>query len=117
MRLDACARVPAPAREALASFFTVTGRESISEGDFAYFALLDQAHTPAVITKGISAAAARFARHGRAVSELTLEYVWQSLKHYITRKTPVTQGRRDTGAVPEGSAHPSPPSGFTPLRW
>jgi hypothetical protein len=113
--------VPAPAREALASFFAVTGREAITQDDFAYFGLLDQAHTPAVIAKGISAAAARFAKRGTALSELTLQYVWDSLKHFTTRKPPASGGRREAGAraqaAPEGSARSTYPPGLTRLQW
>jgi hypothetical protein len=97
-RFDARAQAPAPARDALDLFFDTTGRECIGVDDFAYFALLDQAHTPAVISKGVLAAAARFARQQQHVGELTLQYVWESLKHFTTRKAPAPEGRRDAGA-------------------
>jgi hypothetical protein len=120
-RSDALARAPEPARQALASFFVVTGREAISGDDFAYFARLDQAHTPAVIGKGISAAAARFAKRGQPSGELTLQYVWESLKHFTTRQPPEPGHGRTTGArtnaAPGGSAHPKYPPGVTRLRW
>jgi hypothetical protein len=48
----------------------------VSAADFAYFTRLDQAHTPAVISKGILAAAARFA-HRKQVRAAACEAVWQ----------------------------------------
>lgn len=120
-RPDAHARAPELAREALALFFDTTGRETIGEDDFAYLALLDHAHTPAVIAKGISAAAARFAKRGTPLPELTLQYVWESLKHFATRRTPAPHERREAGAptqaASEGSARPTHPPGLTRLRW
>lgn len=119
-RSDARAQVPVPVREALSLFFDTTGRESVTAEDFAYFARLDQTHTPAVISKGILAAAARFAHRKQDVGELTLQYVWESLKHFTTRRGPAPEGRQGEGArtaAPGSSERPKYPPGVTRLRW
>jgi len=86
-RADALAAVPAILRETLELFFLKTGRAELHAAEFAALGHLEQAHTPAVIQRAMSAAVARFTRRGQSPSDLTLTYVRDSLKHFTTRRT------------------------------
>jgi len=106
-KTEALARAPAALRETLELYCFKTGRQAIDPADLECLYPLNEAHTPATIQKAITRAVERFARRGQDPAALTLQYLWESLRHYTTRKPRNAQHE----------AHPNPPypTGLTRL--
>ncbi len=85
---QALAEAPPALRETLELYWFKTGREGLDPADVECLHRLDQAHTPAVTQKAITTAVERFERRGEARAALTFGYIWESLRHYTTRKPP-----------------------------
>src|SRR5262245_46274394 len=100
-RAEALARAPQALRETVELYWLKTRRDGLTADDQAALRDLDQAHTPAVIHKAITESVERFTRRGADPSGLTLRYVWQSLRHFTTRKVPTP-----TPSRPEGPVYP-----------
>ncbi len=107
-RAAALAQAPPALRETLELFCFKTGRDAIDPADLGWLHHLDRAHTPAVIQKAISTALERFERRGESPRALTLRYLWESLRHYTTRKPPEARPR-------EVAPKPTYPLGLTRL--
>ncbi|MGH7334626.1 MAG: hypothetical protein ACREKS_18155 [Candidatus Rokuibacteriota bacterium] len=108
-RDEALRQAPAALRETVEYFLFKTGRESVAPHELDSLQRLDEAHTPAVVQKAVTRAVERFRRRGEDAARLTLDYVWQSLQHFTTRKAPAPEPRRDP------ASHPSYPTGVTRL--
>jgi hypothetical protein len=67
-------------------YWLKTGRDGLTPDDLAALRDLDQVHTPAVIQKAITESVERFERRGDDPRGLTCRYVWDSLRHFTTRK-------------------------------
>jgi len=104
---EALAEAPPALRETLELYLFKTGREGIDPADVECLHRLDQAHTPAMIQKAITTAVERFERRGEAPAALTLQYIWESLRRYRTRKP------RELERVPK--PEPDYPTGLTRL--
>jgi hypothetical protein len=85
-REQALAAIPGVLRETVELFWLKTGRDDLAADEVDALRALDQAHTPAVIQKAITRAVERLERQGASPSSLTFQYVWESLRHYTTRK-------------------------------
>ncbi len=107
-RDEALRQAPAALRETVEYFLFKTGRESVEPHELDLLPRLDAAHTPAMIQKAITRAVERFRRRGEDARQLTLDYVWQSLQHFTTRKSAAPESRRDP-------SHPTYPTGVTRL--
>ena len=104
-REQALAAAPAILRETVELFFLKTGRNGLHADECSALADLERAHTPAVIQRAITNAVARLARRGQPAADLTLGYVWESLKRFTTR-------RRAAAFTPED--HEVPPGKYPP---
>ncbi len=87
-KAEALTQAPPALRETLELFCFKTGCDAIDPADMEWLDRLDAAHTPAVIQKAITTAVERFERRGDDPAALTLQYIWESLRHYTTRKPP-----------------------------
>jgi hypothetical protein len=108
-RDEALRQAPAALHETLEYFLFKTGRECVTPHELDALRRLDATHTPAMIQKAITRAVERLARRGEDARQLTLDYVWQSLQHFTTRKA-AAEPRRDP------ASHPTYPTGVT-RRW
>lgn len=108
-RDQALAQAPAALRETVELFLFKTGRERVAPNELEALQRLDEAHTPAVVQKAITRAVERLRRRGEDPARLTLDYVWQSLKHFTTRKAREAVTRRDP------TSQPPYPTGVTRL--
>jgi hypothetical protein len=106
-KAEALAEAPPALRETLELYWFKTGRDALDPADLEHLHRLDEAHTPAVIQKAITRAVERFERRGQDKAALTLQYVWESLRHYTTRKR--------SGASSEVDPNPTYPTGVTRL--
>jgi DNA-binding transcriptional ArsR family regulator len=109
-RSAAIAQAPAILRETLELFFLKTGREGLAADELGALAELERAHTPAVIQKAITTAGERFARRGQPPGEVTLHYVWDSLRRFTTRRPP---GSGPSQAAADGVPARKYPEGVT----
>ncbi len=85
-KAQALAEAPPALRETLELYWFKTGREGLDPADVECLHRLDQVHTPAVIQKAITTAVERFQRRGEPPAALTFQYIWESVRHYTTRK-------------------------------
>ncbi len=73
--------VPAPMKATAEYFLLKTGRPGIRVGELSAIRALEKRHTPARIQTEIGKAVARYQKSGKSPGDLTLEYIWDSLKH------------------------------------
>ncbi len=106
-KTEALAQAPRALRETLELYCLKTGRDAIDPADLECLPCLDAAHTPAMIQKAITHAVERFERRGEDPAALTLQYLWESLRHYTTRKP--------QNAQREAPPNPQYPIGLTRL--
>ena len=89
---------PAPMGATVDYFLLKTGRPGISPGELSAVRALEKLHTPARIQTEIGKAVARYQQGGKPLASLTLEYVWESLKHQTSlpglRKAKAEQRRK-----------------------
>ncbi len=83
-------------------FFEKTGRQEVTAVDLEYLLLLDEKHTPARVEREIERALERFAK---AVppwppAELTLRYLWGSLKRQRSKPESETKRTDNEGGRP-----------------
>ena len=93
---------PRALRETVELYWLKTGRGDLTPDDLSALRALDQAHTPAVIQKAITGSVERFTRRGEDPRGVTLQYVWDSLRRFATRKAPAATPSPDPPAYPLG---------------
>lgn len=89
---------PAPMGATVDYFLLKTGRSGISAAELSAVRALEKRHTPARIQTEIGKAVARYQKAGRVLASLSLEYIWEALKHQTSlpgaRKAKAEQKRR-----------------------
>jgi hypothetical protein len=108
-RVEALAAAPQALRETVELYWLKTGRDGLTGDDLDALRDLDKAHTPAVIQKAITEGVGRFTHRGDNPRGLTLRYVWESLRHFTTRKVAAA-------AAPLHPERPAYPPGLTRLN-
>lgn len=73
--------IPASMHSTADYFLLKTGRSGITAGELSAIRALEKRHTPARIQTEIGKAIARYQNSARPLAALTLEYIWESLKH------------------------------------
>jgi DNA-binding Lrp family transcriptional regulator len=76
--------VPAAMLNTAEFFLLKTGRQGFTAGELSAIRALEKRHTPARIQTEIGKALARYQRSGKAARDLTMEYIWDSLKHQVS---------------------------------
>lgn len=89
---------PAPMGATVDYFLLKTGRSGISAAELSAVRALEKRHTPARIQTEIGKAVARYQKAGKPLASLSLEYIWEALKHQTSlpgaRKAKAEQKRR-----------------------
>jgi hypothetical protein len=80
------AEVPSPMRQVVDYFLLRTKRQGITESELASIRALERIHYPARVNQEIVTAIERFARNGRDVGSLTIDYLYEALKNQPGRK-------------------------------
>jgi predicted transcriptional regulator len=78
--------IPAPMRETADYFLLKTGRPEITAGELSALRALEEIHTPSRVNAEITTAVGRFRKNGKPLANLTLEYIYDSLKYQVSRK-------------------------------
>lgn len=73
--------VPMAMRSTVELFLLKTGRRGVSSDELLALRQLDRYHIPSRIQTEVGKAVARYAKNGKPLSSLTLEYIWESLQH------------------------------------
>lgn len=76
--------VPAAMRSTVEYFLLKTERQWITPGELSAVRALEKRHVPARIQTEIGRAVARYQKQEKPVGSLSLEYVWESLKHQVS---------------------------------
>ena len=89
---------PAPMGATVEYFLLKTGRSGISAAELSAVRALEKRHTPARIQTEIGKAVARYQKAGKPLASLSLEYIWEALKHQTSlpgaRKSKAEHNRR-----------------------
>jgi hypothetical protein len=80
------AEVPSAMRQVAKYFLHETGRTSLTVSELVPIRELERLHFPTRVNQEIDVAVARFRRTGRDPTDLTMDYLYESLKHQPGRK-------------------------------
>jgi hypothetical protein len=93
--------IPAAMRPTVELFLHKTGRRSIAPEELIPLRALEREHYPARVQQEIDTAVERFRRGGRDPAALTMDYLYESLKHQPGRKA---RERASPGEAKRGKA-------------
>ena len=88
--------VPEIFKQTAKYFLYETKRSGLTWDEVSAFRTLAADHTPARVQKEIDTACARFRRHGKALSTLTISYIAGALQHQQSRRKRKDKAKPDT---------------------
>jgi hypothetical protein len=77
---------PAAMRPTVELYLLKTGHEAMTPQDLSAIRALEKLHTPTRVNQEISKALERYSKAGKAVTELTLDYIYRSLQYQTSGK-------------------------------